>query len=106
MYAVYLIDTLSLQEGYFSRLKTTGNAKEPFQLVFSTNESNIKLWKSKLAAIKYANTLSIRLKTVGYQPTFTYPYLHQLRWNIRVVNMCTGELVHNISTYKFRSGVG
>lgn len=105
MYAIYLTDTLSSQRGWFYRLRSTDKAEEPFKLVFSTNESNIKLWKSESAAIKYANTLVSRLRTMTCRSAMTYPYSYHMRWNIQVFNMDTQEVVHYIPAYKHREHV-
>lgn len=114
MYAIFLNSNKDDERGFFVGLtihrgeeyldKYNGKQRITPRLTF--NDSKVKLWKNEKAAIKYANTLANRVKTIQYISQLQKPYRHNMKYQIDVINTYTKEVVYTIYRYSYSDGRG
>lgn len=112
MYALFLNSTkVDNHRGFFVGLtihrgkeyEDRYNGKQRVEPRLTFDESKVKLWKTKSAAIKYADTLASRLETIQHRQYVTKPYLHCMKYQIDVLDIDSKTQVYSIKHYSFES---
>lgn len=115
MFAIYLIDMKSKQQGYLKRLKSPKvmpvdkNGVQVAIPVFASRRSECKIWKREASAIKAADDLKVQFRVRvddvrWYGSTDCF-----MKYHIKVINLATMSVVHHIkpfvaSTRRYNSG--
>lgn len=111
MFVIKITDTTARKSGYFRKIKIhTGkeyrnknNGKQRIEPVFATEEYEIKPWRYKNAAIKYAITLGDQFEIVYKDPNnlyFTTERIHEMKYNIEVIDQNTGATVFTVPAWR------
>lgn len=114
MYGIFVVDCGSSKDkrGWFVRTKRNKgedpnnlNGIQCIEPVLTEDMSNVKTWVKCDAAVKYAETLKYRLKTVTFYPMLNFDsrYYHNMKYVIRVMDLNNDVCVHNIVPYSFNS---
>lgn len=113
MYTIYIQKAAGnyndRREGWYKNQKTHAskdsinkyNGSQQVEPVLTTDLNERKTWVRKTSAVKFANTLAAKVKTVKRQQHNMQQYLVEMNYNIRVIDLNTECIIHEIRHFKF-----
>lgn len=109
MYKLFLSTIGPSESGYFTSLYTHKgeeyldkySGKQRVKPKLTWDDSKVKQWKTKEAAVKYANTLASRVKTIQYIPQLQRPYRHSMKYQINIIDINSNTVVYTIDRYTY-----